>query len=229
VKPAATPLSFTALTSVKPEPAMVTLSPAAPLPGVNELSFGSTLNVPMLCPEPAPVTTVSFPVDASAGTTTVTFVGVTVAGTATTPLKSTLDAPPNAVPLIVTVAPTAAEEGVNPVTFGSTNRVAALVAVPPAVVTEIVPELAAAGTVSRTCSADSLVKDAATPFTFTEVTPPKPVPSTNTAVPAAALPGEKPVIVGTTVKFVRLVAVPPAVTTETFPVVAVAGTVAVIW
>lgn len=175
------------------------------------------------------MTTVSFPVEASAGTTTVTFVAVTVAGTAITPLKSTLDAPPKAVPLIVTVAPTAAAEGVNPVTFGSTASVAALVAVPPLVVTEIVPELAPAGTVSRTCSAESVVKDAVTPFTFTDVTPPKPVPSTVTVPPAAALPGLKPVIVGTTRKLVALVALPPAVTTDSFPLVAAAGTVAVIW
>jgi hypothetical protein len=183
----------------------------------------------MLWPEPAPVTTVSFPVEAAAGTTTVTFVALTVAGTATTPLKSTLDAPPKAFPLIVTVAPTAAAEGVNPVTFGSTASVPALVAVPPAVVTEIVPVLAAAGTVSRTWSADSVEKLAGTPFTFTDVTPPKPVPSTVTVLPAAALPGAKPVIVGTTSRLVALVAVPPAVTTETFPLVAAAGTVAVIW
>ena len=117
----------------------------------------------------------------------------------------------------------------NAVTRGSTDSVPALVAVPPGVVTEIAPELAPAGTLSRSCSFDSTAKAAATPFTFTEVTPPKPVPSTTTVLAAAALPGAKPVIVGTARKLVRLVAVPPAVTTDSFPVVAVAGTVAVIW
>ena len=222
-------MSFTALTSVKPEPAIVTLVPAGPLAGVNEVSFGSTLNVPALCPGPAPVTTVSFPVEASAGSTTVILVAVTVAGIATTPLKSTLVAPPKALPLIVTVAPTGAADGVKPVTRGSTDNAAALVAVPPAVVTEIVPEVAPAGTVSRSCTFDSSANPAATPFTFTDVTPPKPVPSTTTGLAAAALPGLKPVTVGTTTKFAALVAVPPAVTTDSFPIVAAAGTVAVIW
>src|SRR5207244_1849819 len=119
---------------------------------------------------------VRLPVEASAGTTTVIFVAMTVAGTAPTPLKRTLVAPPKALPLIVTVAPTAAAVGVNEVTRGSTDSAAALVAVPPAVVSEIVPELAAAGTVSRTWSVDRTLKLAATPFTFTEATPPKPVP-----------------------------------------------------
>ena len=36
-------------------------------------------------------------------------------------------------------------------------------------------------------------------------------------------------IVGTTMKLVALVAVPPAVTTESLPIVALAGTVALIW
>ena len=157
------------------------------------------------------------------------FVASTVAGTVATPLKRTLVAPPKALPLIVTVVPTAAAEGVKPVTRGSTASVPALVAVPPAVVAVIVPELAPAGTVSRSWSAERRVKEAAVPLTFTEVTVPKPVPSTTTGLPAAAIPGLKPVIVGTTMKFVALVAVPPAVTTESFPIVALAGTVAVIW
>src|SRR5438128_5265649 len=115
---------------------MVTLEPTTPLPGENEVSFGSTLNVPTLCPEPAAVRTVSFPVEASAGTTTVIFVAVTVTGAALTPLKRTFVAPPKALPLIVTVAPTAADDGVNDVTRGSTDNIATLDAAPPATVTE---------------------------------------------------------------------------------------------
>src|SRR5438552_10160038 len=100
---------------------MDTLEPTTPLPGENEVSFGSTLNVPTLCPEPAAVRTVSFPVEASAGTTTVIFVAVTAAGTAPTPLKRTFVASPNALPVIVTVAPTADDDGVKDVTRGSTD------------------------------------------------------------------------------------------------------------
>src|SRR2546423_2353016 len=141
---------------------MVTLEPTTPLPGENDVSFGSTLNVPTLCPEPAAVTTVSFPVEASAGTTTVIFVAVTVAGAVLTPLNRTFAAPPKALPLIVTVAPTAAADGVKDVTRGSTDNAAALVSVPTAAVTWITPELPPVGTVSRTWSFDSTAKLAAT-------------------------------------------------------------------
>src|SRR5438105_13242093 len=168
---------------------MVTLVPTTPLPGENEVSFGSTLKVPTLCPAPAPVATVSFPVEASAGTGTVIFVGITVAGTVLTPLKSTFVAPPKALRSDERREGDADDEGGNAVTRGSTDSVPALVAVPPGVVTEIAPERAPAGTLSRSCSFDSTAKAAATPFTFTEVTPPKPVPSTTTVLAAAALPG----------------------------------------
>src|SRR5205807_7473440 len=123
---------------------------------------------------------------------------VTLSGSAITTLNSTLVTPPKAIPYTITVAPIAAEPGVNPVTRGSTKNIPPLVAVPPAVVTETAPELAPAGTVSRTCSADNTAKPAATPFTRTELTPPKPVPFTTTLPPPPALPGANPVIVGTT-------------------------------
>jgi hypothetical protein len=212
---------------VNPEPAIVTLVPAGPLAGPNDVSFGTTLNVPTLWPDPDPVTTVSFPVDASAGTTTFRLPAVTLVGTAITPLKSTLVAPPNAFPYTVIVAPTGALPGEKLVTRGSTNN-ASLAAVPPEVVTVIGPVAALLGTVSLNCVRDGTENPAQTPFTFTELTPPKPVPSTVTTEPAAALPGEKPVIVGGTFKLAALVAVPPAVVTETCPLAAAAGTSAAI-
>jgi len=52
VKLAATPFTFTVLTSVNPEPAIVTSAPAGALAGANEVSFGSTLNVAALEPVP---------------------------------------------------------------------------------------------------------------------------------------------------------------------------------
>ena len=191
--------------------------------------FGSTRNVPALWPEPEGVTTVSLPVEASAGTKTVIAVAVTVAGVAGTPSKRTLVAPVKALPPIVTFVPTGAAEGVKEATRGSTSSVAALVAVPPAVVTEIGPSVAPPGTVSRSSVRERREKPALVPFTLTEVTPPKPVPSTTTWLLGAAAPGAKPLIVGTARKRARLVAVPPAVTTESLPLVAVSGTVAVIW
>src|SRR5207248_313674 len=60
---AATPLNLTALTSVKPEPAIVTLVPAGPVPGPKAVIRGSTRKVPALWPLPEGVTTVSLPVE----------------------------------------------------------------------------------------------------------------------------------------------------------------------
>src|SRR5437588_763513 len=217
-----TPLNLTWVTSVKPEPAIVTAVPAGPLPGLKEVIRGSTLNVPALWPEPEGVTTVSLPVEASGGTSTVVWVWVTVAGSARTPLKSRPVAPPKALPLIVTLAPTSAEPGEKPATRGVTSRVAALVAVPPGVVTVICPSLAVAGTISRNWVRERTLKPALTPCTLTALTPPKPVPSTTTGLPGAAAPGAKPEIVGTARK-------PLALTAVSFPVEAAAGTSTVIW
>src|SRR2546423_15506388 len=110
---------------------MVMLVPTTPLPGEKEVSLGSTLNVARLCPEPAPVRTVSLPVEASAGTGTVILVASTVAGTAATPLKSTFVAPPTALPLDGTGVAKGAGEGVEPGRSRSTASVPALVAVSP--------------------------------------------------------------------------------------------------
>src|SRR5207248_3559900 len=134
--------------------------------------------VPALWPEPDGVTTLSFPVEASVGTSTVIFVADTVTGEASTPSKRTLVAPPKAFPYTLTVAPTAADDGANDVTRGSTKNVAPLVAVPPEVVTEIAPVIDVDGTVSRSCAFDSTENAAPTPFTFTALTPPKPAPPT---------------------------------------------------
>ena len=69
------------------------------------------------------------------------------------------------------------------------------------------------------------------PPTVTAVAPVKLLPVTVTAAPIPPLVGVKSVIVGAgmTVKLVLLVAVPPGVVTAIGPVVAPAGTVAVIW
>ena len=62
----------------------------------------------------------------------------------------------------------------------------------------------------------------------TEVAPVKLAPLMMTLVPTGPLAGEKLVIRGATVKLLALVAVPADVVTVIFPVVALAGTVAVI-
>ena len=71
------------------------------------------------------------------------------------------------------------------------------------------------------------------PLSFTAVAPLRFVPVIVTDVPAGPLDGVKVVIVGeetvaVTVKFELELALPPAVVTETLPVVAPVGTVAVI-
>jgi hypothetical protein len=64
---------------------------------------------------------------------------------------------------------------------------------------------------------------------FTDVVPVKLAPLIVTLVPTGPLVGVKLVILGATVKVARLVPVPAWVVTLIAPVVALAGTVAVIW
>jgi len=76
-----------------------------------------------------------------------------------------------------------------------------------------------------------MLKVAAAPLNFTPVAPVNPVPTTLTLVPAAPLVGEKFEIDGAgsvTEKFAAELAPPFDVTTEIFPLVAPAGTVAAI-
>src|SRR6266478_4628008 len=111
-------------------------------------------------------------------------------------------------------------------------KLAVLVAVPPGVVTEIVPLLAPAGTVAVIWVAELTVKLALVPLNATVVAPVRVVPVIVTEVPAEPLVGLNPVTVGAgrvTVKLAVLVAVPPGVVTEIVPLLAPAGTVAVIW
>jgi hypothetical protein len=138
VKLAATPFSFTALTSVSPEPATVTFAPAAALDGANEVSFGSTLNVAALDAVPPGFVTPTWPVRAPAGTAAFTCVADTNVGAVATPPKLTALAEAMLVPFTVTTVPTAAEAGVKLDTVGAgtvTVKSDALVAVPLGVVT----------------------------------------------------------------------------------------------
>ena len=132
------------------------------------------------------------------------------------------------VPVRVTLVPIGPEIGVNPLIVGATPKPAALVAVPPGVVTEIVPLVAAAGTVAVTLVAVTTVKlVAGVPWNVTAVAPPRFVPVIVTVEPTAPKAGEMPVMTGMGVKFATLVAVPPGVVTEIVPLVAAGGTLAV--
>src|SRR5207244_2799580 len=131
---------------------------------------------------------------------------------------------------MVTPVPTGPLGGVKLVIAGGliTVKLPGLVAVPPGVVTLIVPVVGPAGTVAWIEVAELTVKLALTPLNATAVAPVKVVPLMVTLVPTGPLAGVKPVIVGglITVKLPELVAVPPGVVTLIVPVVAPAGTVA---
>src|SRR5205085_3758339 len=67
---AAVPLKLTPVAPVKPVPVRVTLVPAGPLTGVNEVMLGTTVTVKLvaLVPVPAAFVTVIFPLAAPVGT-----------------------------------------------------------------------------------------------------------------------------------------------------------------
>ena len=106
----------------------------------------------------------------------------------------------NPVPVIVTVEPTAPLVGEKEVIDGGgilTIKEVADVAVPPGVVTAIVPVVAPAGIVAVICVAEVAVKVvAAVPLKVTAVVPVKFVPVSVTVAPIAPLEGVKEVIVG---------------------------------
>jgi hypothetical protein len=141
--------------------------------------------------------------------------------------------------LIVTDVPTGPLVGLNDVIVGApapvTVKFVELVAVPLGVVTRIGPVVAPVGTATVIfVPAPFTVKPGAlTLLNETAVTPVKLVPLIVTDVPTGPLVGLNDVIVGApapvTVKFVELVAVPSGLVTAIGPVVAPAGTVAVIF
>jgi hypothetical protein len=151
------------------------------------------------------------------------------------PLNRTRLAPVKPTPVITTDVPITPLVGLNDVIAkppAVTVKLVALVAVPPGVVTAIGPVVAPTGTVAVIWVFESTVKLAVVLLNFTAEAPRKPVPVTCTEVPTGPLVGSNEVIVGTgeavTVKFIALVAVPSGFVTEIAPVVAPAGTVAVI-
>ncbi len=91
---------------------------------------------------------------------------------------------------MVTLAPTAAAEGVNPVIRGATVNVVALVAVPPGVaVTLIGPVVALAGTMAVIWVLEFTVQVAGVPLNLTAVAPVKLAPVITTPVPTAPAAG----------------------------------------
>src|SRR5205085_695314 len=129
----------------------------------------------------------------------------------------------------VTAAPAGPVAGARLAIPGSTVYLTALVAVPAGVVTATKPVVASAGTVAVILVAETTAYVAGVPLNATTVAPVKFAPFTVTVAPAGPAVGEKPVIAGeVTAKLVALVPVPSEPWTLSLPVVALAGTVAVI-
>src|SRR5215471_14253290 len=118
--------------------------------------------------------------------------------------------------------------GFRQASYGVTVKLVELLAVPPAVVTLILPVTAPVGTVAVIFVSETTVNEVAlTPPNVTFVAPLRLLPVMVTTVPTAPLVGLKVVIEGSTKNFRLLVRVLPGVVTVTKPVVAALGTVAV--
>src|SRR5204863_477411 len=123
----------------------------------------------------------------------------TVNEVAAVPLNFTAVAPVKPEPLIVTLVPTGPLVGEKELMLGATVTVklVELVAVPPAVVTLIVPVVAPFGTDVVICVSEFTVNELAeVPLNFTAVAPVKPEPEMATLVPTGPLAGLKELITG---------------------------------
>ena len=129
----------------------------------------TTKLLPLVVVPPGVVTEIG-PVVAPAGKVAVIFVAeLTTKVVAFVPLKATTVAPVRLAPLIVTRVPTGPLFGEKLELEGAAVKTPALVAVPPGVVTVIVPVVAPEGTTAEICKAEFTVNDAAfLPLNFTE-------------------------------------------------------------
>jgi hypothetical protein len=198
---AAAPAIVTEDALLRFDPLMVTwVVPACPLVGVKLLIAGFTVKLLALVAVPTELVTVIFPVVAPAGTVAVIFVAEFMTNVACVLLNATAVAVLKFVPLIVTAAPTAPLVGEMEVIVGEPETVtvneAALVPVPPDVVTLIEPLVAVEGTVAVIWVEEFTVKLAVVPLNFTELAPVKFVPVSTTEAPVGPLVGAKEAIVG---------------------------------
>jgi len=112
---------------------------------------GRTMNELALLPVPPAVVTLTAPVVAPFGSGAVIWLSLsTVKVRAAVPLNFTCVVPVKADPLMTTLAPTAPDVGLKPLTVGAmvTVKALGLVPVPAAVVTETLPVVAPLGTVA---------------------------------------------------------------------------------
>ena len=146
---------------------------------------------------PAGVVTLTLPVVPLATTAVILVALTTVFDVAAVPPKLTAVAPVKLVPVMVTVVPLLADVGVKEVMVGAATNVKPVdVAVPPAVVTETIPEvpLATVAVILVVLSTSKLA--AAVPPKLTVATAVKLVPVMVTVCPVPVEVGVKEVIVG---------------------------------
>ena len=232
---AAVPLKVTLPPVPKSVPVIVTEVPTSPEGGSNRVitGFRITVKATPLLATPLTVTTTS-PVSAPAGTVAVIEVSLQFVVLAAVPLKVTLPLVPKLVPVIVTAVPTVPEPGLRPVIDGAedpvTVKLTPLLATPLTVTTTL-PVVAPTGTVALIEVSLQLVVAAAVPLKVTLPLVPNLCPYIVTEVPTSPDLGFSCVIMGVvgavTVKATPLLTSSPTVTT-TSPVVAPAGTMAVI-
>ena len=208
--------------------------PTLPLVGVKLVMVGMKTTVKLVALVPVPVGPVTEigPAVAPEGTVAVICVAELTVKLDDMPLNETAVAPVKFVPVIVTLVPIVPLVGVKLVIEGGmvTVKFEALFAVPSVVVTEMGPVVAPLGTGAVICVEETTVKLVAVPLNVTPVVVERLVPLIVTVVPTGPLVGVKELIVGgkRTVKLVQLVPVPSEFVTAMGPVVAPAGTVAVI-
>ncbi len=179
---------------------------------------------------PPGVVTDTRPAVPPAGTVAVICVAEFTTNAAPLPLNETPVAPVKFVPVMTTEVPTGPNAGANETIVGGgiTVKMPVLVAVPFAVTTRTGPGVAPAGTIAVISVEDTTVNTAAVPLNVTAFTLMKFVPMIVTEVPTGPEVGENEAMVGVvTVKMLGLEAVPLGVVTRMNPVVAPAGTVAV--
>jgi hypothetical protein len=221
-------------------PRIFTMEPTKPLEGLKLVmnGVGITVKLVTLVTVTPLVVTEIFPDDAPEGTLVVMVSEVDAVTIATTPLKSTtfsLAVVLKFVPVMTTSAPTAPLAGLNPVIVGFPKTVKSfeLVMVTPLVVTVIGPVVAPLGTVTVMLVVVDEITVALTPLNLTTLLTAvvlKFVPVIITVAPGAPLDGVKPVKVGigNTVKLVAVVIATPFTIIDIGPVIAPAGTIALI-
>src|SRR5262245_3002964 len=177
---------------------MVTFVLMRPAVGSKLVIVGNTMKFVALVEVPPGVVTAIFPVLVSAGTVAVILMEELTVKIAATPLNVTDEALRKVFPLMTTLVPASPEVGEKLVMVGGTRKLAALKPAPAALVTLILPVVAAGGTVAVICVGESIVKTAEAVLKTTVLAVSKLVPVMTMVVPGRPLAGVSPVTVGGT-------------------------------